>query len=305
MPRAVRLASSMPRAVRLASEAQRAVPAGVLRSDAHAAVELTASPVKAGTAEELTASVQPQASTPRYSAACTILTLMPGSLLTTIDQGVMDVCLVTIAKELATPLHRAQWVVLVYLLLSASTQVAAGRLGDRYSKPRVYRVGLLIFIGSSTSCAFAPSIEALIALRAVQGLGQSLMSSNSLAMVKFFTRPEQTSVAIGYSHSMIGLGMSLGPPLGGLLTSAFGWRSVFLINLPTGAPSNRCSPLVHTQPTWSACLEEIRICPHPNPRLVLPPPRPSLQSQPSTCRRARDGARLHPPRHARVRRRVA
>eukprot|EP00315_Gephyrocapsa_oceanica_P042657 CAMPEP_0185530646 /NCGR_PEP_ID=MMETSP1366-20130426/104539_1 /TAXON_ID=38817 /ORGANISM="Gephyrocapsa oceanica, Strain RCC1303" /LENGTH=113 /DNA_ID=CAMNT_0028142311 /DNA_START=20 /DNA_END=358 /DNA_ORIENTATION=+ len=113
MPRAVRLASSMPRAVRLASEAQRAVPAGVLRSDAHAAVELTASPVKAGTAEELTASAQPQASTPRYSAACTILTLMPGSLLTTIDQGVMDVCLVTIAKELATPLHRAQWVVLV------------------------------------------------------------------------------------------------------------------------------------------------------------------------------------------------
>ena len=54
-------------------------------------------------------------------------------------------------------------------------------------------------------------------------------------MIKCFTKPEETSIAIGYTGSLIGLGMSLGPPLGGLLTSAFGWQSVFFINLPIGA----------------------------------------------------------------------
>ena len=171
---------------------------------------------------------------PKYSATSMILTILPGSLLGTIDQGVVDVCLVTIANDLNAPMHTAQWVLLVYLLVMASTAITAGRLGDRYSKPRMYQIGLLIFTASSAGCGFSTSIEMLIAMRAVQGLGSSLMGSNSLAMIKYFTKPEETSIAMGYAGSLVGLGMSLGPPLGGLLTHAFGWQSVFFINLPVG-----------------------------------------------------------------------
>ena len=207
------------------SERQPTLPPSVQRSD-HIAVELQ--PARTGVAEDQHApSILPQ-----YSAVSLILIILPGALLGTIDQGVVDVSLVTIARDLCTPMHTAQWVSLVYMLVMASTQVIAGRLGDRYSKPRLYEIGLIIFTCSSAGCGLSTSIETLIAMRAVQGLGSAIMGVLSLAMIKCFTKPEETSIAMGYAGSLIGLGISLGPPLGGLMTRAFGWPSVFFINLP-------------------------------------------------------------------------
>lgn len=216
----------------MSEQCQRALPASIPRSD-HAVVELgCVSNTGAATVDH---KPQPSAAKlPQFSAFSLTLIILPGTLLGTIDQGVVDVSLVTIAKDLGTPMHTTQWVMLVYLLVMASTQVTAGRLGDRYSKPFMYQLGVLIFTFSSAGCGLSTSIETLIAMRAVQGLGSALMSSNSLAMIKCFTKPEEASIAMGYAGSAIGLGVSLGPPLGGLLTRAFGWPSIFFINMPLG-----------------------------------------------------------------------
>ena len=136
-----------------------------------------------------------EAQLPQYSALGMICTILPGSLLSTIDQGVVDVCLVTIAKELETPMHTAQWVMLIYLLVQASTQVVAGRLGDRYSKPRMYQIGVLVFTGSSAGCGFSRSVEALVAMRAIQGLGSALMST-----INAYERPAHATLRLQHKQ---------------------------------------------------------------------------------------------------------
>lgn len=204
------------------------------------------------------------AALPRYSAVTMTVIMMPGILMGSVDQGIVDVCLVTIANTLNAPMHKTQWVLLVYFLVTASLQVTAGRLGDRHSKSRMYQIGLLMFAGSSAGCGFSTSVEALIAMRAMQGVGNALMGSNSLAIIKSFTKPEEITIAMGYASSLIGLGMSLGPPLGGLLTHAFGWPSVFFINVPLGVlalllarcrlPDTPASPAVSLDPVGSALV---------------------------------------------------
>ena len=232
----------------MSMERQAALPASVVRSD-HAALELE---------------VPAPRVLPQYSAVSLILIILPGSLLGTIDQGVVDVSLVTIANDLGAPMRTAQWVTLVYMLVMASTQITAGRLGDRYSKPRLYEIGLIIFTVSSAGCGLSTSIEALIAMRAVQGLGASIMGAITLSLIKSYTRPEEASIAMGYAGSLIGLGIGVGPPLGGLLTRAFGWPSVFFINLPLGVvalftvrlklPDTPTSPSVSLDPVGSVLI---------------------------------------------------
>jgi MFS family permease len=126
------------------------------------------------------------------------------------------------------------WVVAAYMICVAITAPVYGRLGDAFGRRRMMVVALSIMLVGSLACAAATSIEMLIAARALQGLGGGGLITLALALLGQSVEPRDRVRYHGYI-SVIGFSASaLGPALGGLLTAAFGWASVFLFNLPFG-----------------------------------------------------------------------
>ncbi|WP_449064760.1 MFS transporter [Planomonospora algeriensis] len=115
----------------------------------------------------------------------------------------------------------------------ASLLISSGALADRIGRRRVFRLGLAVFGAASAACALAPAIGALVAARAVQGVGGSMLSPVALAIVvNVMTEPKERARAIGVWAAVFGASMAAGPIVGGALVSEFGWRSVFWINVP-------------------------------------------------------------------------
>ncbi|RLI54915.1 MAG: hypothetical protein DRO87_09585 [Candidatus Thorarchaeota archaeon] len=157
-----------------------------------------------------------------------------GTFLSALDSSIVNVSLVTIANNLGAEMASIQWVVVAYLLVMTSTMPLMGKIGDRYGKTRVFQIGMLVFTVGSLSCALSVGLEMLIASRVLQALGASIMSANGLALVTYFTTPENRGRAIGMNSIVLAAALGLGPVLGGLLTELFGWPSIFLVNLPIG-----------------------------------------------------------------------
>jgi len=168
------------------------------------------------------------------SAIHITLLVAPGVVLAMMDQSVNDVALITIAKELDETMAAAQWVVLIYYLVTASTLVTMGRLGDKYCKRLVFLSGMAVFVGTSVACGLCSSLKFLVVFRALQGLGGAAMLANSTALIADCTDNDTRKVALGYSSSTMGLSLAIGPTIGGFLTQSFGWPAIFFINLPIG-----------------------------------------------------------------------
>lgn len=151
-----------------------------------------------------------------------------------IDSNVVNIGLPTIAAELHTDFSSVQWVVISYLLAVTSLSVGVGRIGDIFGKKRIYLVGLAIFTAASLLCGLADSIPALIAFRAVQGIGGSVMMALSFAIAGDLVPSDRLIRSMAVLTAMIPIGFALGPPLGGFLLHFFGWRSLFFFNLPLG-----------------------------------------------------------------------
>ena len=152
-----------------------------------------------------------------------------------LDGSVLNVAVPAIRAELHCSLASAQWVLNAYTLTLAGLLLTAGALGDRIGLRRMFLFGAVTFTAASVACAAAPSITALIAARVVQGLGAAALLPATLALIPylFVDRAGRAQAAVVW----VGIGagaVALGPLLGGLLIDAFGWRSVFLINLPVG-----------------------------------------------------------------------
>jgi EmrB/QacA subfamily drug resistance transporter len=126
------------------------------------------------------------------------------------------------------------WVVNSYLLILAALILVGGSLGDRFGRKKVFGVGIVLFTAASCACGLAPSIGALIAARAVQGVGGALMVPGSLSLIAASIAPERRGRAIGTWSAATTLVTLVGPALGGLLSDLGIWRAVFLINLPLG-----------------------------------------------------------------------
>ncbi len=158
--------------------------------------------------------------------------IMLGSMMGTIDASIANVAMPTIARVYGTSVDNAEWVILSFMLVTASTLVLFGRLGDMVGQKRIYLVGFAIFGASSLACAFAPSLGFLIASRGVQALGAAmLLSSNQALIVDIFPSTERGR-AIGFNGAAVAVGLSLGPIVGGAIVTYGDWRWIFLINVP-------------------------------------------------------------------------
>ncbi|MET9959229.1 MFS transporter [Streptomyces sp. NPDC006326] len=150
-----------------------------------------------------------------------------------LDTTIVNVGLPAIGRGLGVGTRSLEWTVDAYTFVLASLLISSGALADRFGRRRVFQCGLLVFGAASLACAAAPSVGALIAARAVQGIGASMLSPVALAIVvNAMPDPKQRAQAIGIWASVFGLSMAAGPVAGGALIDGFGWRSVFWINAP-------------------------------------------------------------------------
>lgn len=155
-------------------------------------------------------------------------------LLASLGTSIANVALPTLAMEFGASFQKVQWIVLAYLLAVTTLIVSVGRLGDLTGRRRLLLAGIFLFSTASVFCAAAPSIELLIAARAVQGLGAAVMMTLSIAFVGETVPKEKTGSAMGLLGTMSAVGTALGPSLGGILISAAGWRWIFLVGVPLG-----------------------------------------------------------------------
>ena len=160
-----------------------------------------------------------------------IATTVLGSAITMLTGTVVAVALPTIAADLGASSAQQQWVVNAFLLTLASLILVGGSLGDRFGRLRIYRFGVVWFAATSLFCAVAPSIEALIVARLLQGVGAALLVPGSLAIIQATLRVEDTGRGVGIWSGLSGIAAAVGPLLGGLLV-LLSWRWVFVINVP-------------------------------------------------------------------------
>ncbi|WP_265445671.1 MFS transporter [Flexivirga meconopsidis] len=169
----------------------------------------------------------------RQSSALVLAALASGFVMASVDATVVNVAAVDIGKSLQSSLSEITWVVDVYVLTFASLLLLGGALATAYGSRRLYLVGMVVFLVASVGCALAPDEASLIAARAVEGAGAALFMPSSLALlVGMFTEPAQRARMLGLWSAMVATSAAVGPSIGGILVGAFGWRSIFLINIP-------------------------------------------------------------------------
>jgi EmrB/QacA subfamily drug resistance transporter len=156
-----------------------------------------------------------------------------GTVMATLDISVVNIALPTLARAFRVPLTTIEWVVLSYVVTITGLLLTLGRLADRVGRRRVYGAGLVVFTIASALCAAAPGANMLVAARALQGLGAAMMTANSAAILISSFPVAERGRALGAFGAMVGVGLALGPPIGGMLVH-FSWRWIFLLNLPLG-----------------------------------------------------------------------
>jgi len=157
-----------------------------------------------------------------------------GTFMGTVDSSIVNVALPTMRADLGTTIGGVEWVVTAYLLTVSAALLSAGRLGDLAGHRRIFVGGLVLFTLGSALCGFAPGLGSLVAARMVQALGASAMTAIGPAVVTATFPPERRGRALGAITSVVAVGLTLGPPLGGFLVQHLSWRWIFWVNLPVG-----------------------------------------------------------------------
>lgn len=158
-----------------------------------------------------------------------------GSALAMLDATTVNVALPSIAADLGATVGELQWTVNAYALAVAALILLAGSLADRYGRRRVFLVGIVWFTIASLLCAAAPTVELLIAGRALQGVGGALLTPGSLAILQASFAPGDRARAIGAWAGLGGIAAAVGPLVGGVLIGSVGWRAIFWTNVPVAA----------------------------------------------------------------------
>jgi EmrB/QacA subfamily drug resistance transporter len=156
------------------------------------------------------------------------------AFLTPFMSAAVTIALPTIGLEMGAETTLLNWVATSFLLAAAMSLVPLGKLADIHGRRRAFTAGMIVHTLASLACAAAPSIEALIALRALQGVGGALIFGTSTALLTSVFPPGDRGRVLGVNIGLVYVGLSTGPFLGGLMTHAFGWRSLFLLGAGLG-----------------------------------------------------------------------
>jgi EmrB/QacA subfamily drug resistance transporter len=155
-----------------------------------------------------------------------------GTFMLLVDVTIVNVALPPIAASLGTSYGGLAWVIDGYALALAALLMVTGTLADRFGRRRLYLAGLGVFAAASLACGLAPNAGALVAARVVQGVGGAAMFATTAALIATTYHGRSRGTAFGVWGAVNGLAAACGPLLGGLLTEAWGWRAIFLVNLP-------------------------------------------------------------------------
>jgi EmrB/QacA subfamily drug resistance transporter len=164
----------------------------------------------------------------------TLLVTTAASFLTPFMGSSVNIALPSIGHEFSMSAILLGWVAYSFLLAAATVLVPIGRIADIWGRKRIFSFGLVIYTLSSFLCAVAVSSYSLIAFRLLQGVGGAMIFGTSIAILTSVFQVGERGRALGINVASVYLGLSAGPFLGGFLTEHFGWRSIFLINVPLG-----------------------------------------------------------------------
>ena len=155
-------------------------------------------------------------------------------LMSSLGTSIANVALPTLTHAFTASFQQVQWVVLAYLLAITTLIVSVGRLGDVIGRRQLLLVGIVLFTVASVGCGLAPTLGLLIAARATQGLGAAILMSLTLAFVSETVPKTKIGSAMGLLGTMSAIGTAMGPSIGGFLIGGFGWRAIFVVNVPLG-----------------------------------------------------------------------
>jgi EmrB/QacA subfamily drug resistance transporter len=155
-------------------------------------------------------------------------------VIVTLDNLVVTTALPVIREDLGAGLESLEWTVNAYTLSFAVLLLTGAALGDRFGRRRMFAIGLGIFTAGSAAAALAPSVDALVAARALQGIGGAIVTPLTLTLLSAAVRPERRGVALGAWGGIGGLAVALGPLVGGAVVQGLSWQWIFWINVPLG-----------------------------------------------------------------------
>jgi EmrB/QacA subfamily drug resistance transporter len=177
----------------------------------------------------------PENSTQNRQRWLALIVLCLGVLMIVLDTTIVNVALPSIKNDLKFTETSLVWVVNAYMLTFGGFLLLGGRLGDLFGHRKLFLLGIILFTVASLACGLANSQWLLVCARAVQGLGGAVVSAVALSLImNLFTEPAERAKAMGVYGFVCAGGGSIGVLLGGLLTSAFSWHWIFLVNLPIG-----------------------------------------------------------------------
>ncbi|WP_410641596.1 MFS transporter [Amycolatopsis sp. lyj-346] len=164
-----------------------------------------------------------------------LVAVFAGTFTALLDSTIVAVALPALQVDLHTGTAGVQWIVNAFTVCLGALTLSGGSLGDRYGRKRCFLTGLAIFLAGSLLCALAGTLAAMIAGRALQGIGAALVVPGALSLLgQIEPDPRRRARLLGYWGMVASLAVLAGPILGGLLIRGFGWPAIFLVNLPIG-----------------------------------------------------------------------